>query len=142
MKTSPRVSFPSGRSIPLLAISVVTAALLLIAPAAQGFTTKKGSITTNTGYCSVRAGGGIGCFGKAVPAPNGTDGYLWLKASGKAHQAESGGAIGFPQGPTFHLNRGDIWQKRGVTCYVGGGIKCKNRKGHGFKMNNRKFVTF
>ena len=101
-------------------------------------------IIAPTGACMISdLGGGIACFGEAVPSTY-TDGYLGLRRSGKTYLGEAGGMLtGSPDAwDTPRVHRGDRWNRRGVRCRViPGGIKCFNGR-HGFRLKKHGYRTF
>ena len=112
----------------LPAIVLITA--LVSAGQAEARTVRADVAIAPTGTCMIRSGGGIGCFGDAVPAKY-TDGYIWIRRSGRPRISESGGTLAPTTGRPRRLGRGDRWKKRGVTCVVRNGLKCWNGQ-HGF----------
>jgi len=121
----------------LLALVVL---VLLPAGAASAKTYKAPFVVTGLGWCSIKAGGGIGCASPAIPAY--TDGYAYIHRRGRTAYGDTGDLISpawvNPVNPP-HLRRGDVWRKRGVTCVQRRGIKCWNRGGHGFKLTRSNY---
>jgi hypothetical protein len=110
---------------------------LVCAISAEARTVRADIAIAPTGTCMIRSGGGIGCFGDAVPA-NFTDGYIWIRRSGRPRISESGGTLAPTTGRPRRLGRGDRWKKRGVTCMVRNGLKCWNEQ-HGFTLTRRSY---
>lgn len=112
---------------------------LLFAGAAEARTVRADVVIAPTGTCMIRAGGGIGCFGDAVPAKY-TDGYIWIRRAGRARLSESGGTLAPTTGAPKRLGRGDRWVKRGVICRWGSGaMTCRNRQGRGFRLTRKSY---
>lgn len=114
---------------------------LLLPATSDAKTFKAKSVFASAGLCQLRYGGGIACFGDAVPATY-TDGYLWIRRGGKVRFGDAGGLVG-PYAPnTPHLRPGNRWNKRGIRCKaIRGGIKCSNGQ-HGFRLKKRAFKTW
>ncbi|HTU14221.1 MAG TPA: hypothetical protein VMF31_03415 [Solirubrobacterales bacterium] len=125
-----------------LGVLLLSALLVLSTSAvAEAKTYRANMVIAPTGWCMIKAGGGIGCSSPAIPAM--TDGYAWIRKQGRTHLGDTGNLISpvsseLPSNPP-QLRRGDRWNKRGVRCRViPGGIKCSNGK-HGFRLKKRGY---
>lgn len=126
----------------ILAVTLLVA-LCVIPAEAKVF--KTNYTTSPAGWCSIKAGGGIGCESAAIPAF--TDGFAWVRKRGRAHLGDTGDLIAptwsiASSGNAARLRPGDRWNKRGIRCRaIAGGIKCSNGQ-HGFKLMKRSYRLF
>lgn len=130
-------------------------ALLLVAPlllpaTAEAKTVRADNVTAFGGSgvsCHVRqAEKGLECASQAVPAPNGTDGYLELERTGRAKARERGDFDGYST-PLRRLRSGDVWRPRhsaaGIVCRRrASDLRCVNRSGHGFVIAPKRYRRF
>lgn len=135
------------RRSPLALLLLVPLAL----PAAAGARTITADNVTSFGSfgvnCHVRqVDAGLECSSRAIPAPNGTDGYLELKRTGKARRKERGDFDGYDTSRR-RLREGDTWRPRhtatGIVCRRRTfDIRCVNTAGHGFTISPKKYFRF
>jgi hypothetical protein len=120
-------------------LPLVLLTLVALPASAEGKTYRSSYVITPTGWCMIKDGGGVGCSSPSIPAM--TDGYAWMKRRGKVQLGDTGNPITKrPLKPPFpRLRKGDRWIKRGITCRIQRGLKCRNRAGHGFRLTNRSY---
>lgn len=120
-------------------VAAVAGLALLLAGPAEAKTYRGPIVQVPTGICMIKADGGVGCFGRAVPAEF-TDGYLWMRKHGRVHHGDSGGSLAPISDRPVRLRPGDRWVKRRIRCRViQGGVQCQNRSGHGFRLRIRRY---
>ena len=83
----------------------------------------------------------IECFADFIDTGE-LDGYVALRPRGQAKRSERGDYPGFGN-KRRTLRRGDMWVRPGITCVVGRKrIVCRNRDGHGFRLQEGRTLLF
>ena len=76
----------------------------------------------------------IECTAPYLPDIGELDTYLAVRPRGRARMSERGDFPGFAA-PRRTLHYGDTWQRPGIRCTMHTtGLTCRNRDGHGFRI--------
>jgi hypothetical protein len=119
----------------VLVVALVATALL--APAASSKTVTARNVVSADERISCLAvvdSTEIECFATFLPEIGELDTYMALRPRGRARQAERGDFPGSGS-PSRTLRNGDRWKRPGVRCALRrGGLTCRNRDDHGFRL--------